>query len=625
MAIISCDNSSSLVQSEGLRFRLPLGILAAMKRKLTQSGLARRDTEDKQTLEIHRLGPHPIIQHFLDQLGATRILDKHIHSSGDCSPSHGATIAVLVHNVLLCRDPLYRIPEWLEAIDANAIGISTKEKNAINDDRIGRALEQLTAFGGRGLFFQLALRAIKLYHIETRRVHFDTTSVTFSGDYLGANEEPKITKGFNKDHRPDLKQLVFGLNVTADGAVPVSHGVWSGNRNDDTIHKGNWDALRDLLTKEDFIYVADCKLASKENLQHIQTFKGRFVTVLPRSRKEDAQFREQLRRKAARWRVILDANTYGSERGPERYWSTTAGPAQTEDGFRLLWIRSSAKAEEDKRKRVENLAEAKAALSALRARLNKKDLKTKPKIRHAARKILKAHSCEDFLAVKILSEIRTKAKRLRPGRPKKGDGYEYVSEYLYDIDVKELAAPLRREENTDGVFPLVTNLAENTHEVLEVLQIYRYQPYIERRFENIKTEYAVAPVYLKKHERVIGLLHVYFLAIMVAALIEREIRRNMKSKGVDTLPIYPEERECRAPTSPRIFDRFSSVHWYRHRSQEAEAVFPVELNEIQKQILTLLGLPRSLYERYPMAERSSSRRDACSKKLTDGALGGCGK
>ena len=204
----------------------------------------------------------------------------------------------------------------------------------INDDRSGRALEQLAEFGGRGCFFQLALRAIKLYRIETRRIHFDTTTVTFSGEYAGgAGQPPKITRGHNKDHRPDLKQLVFGLNVTSDGAVPVSHGVWSGNQNDDTLHRGNYDALRDLLATDDLIYVADCKLASKENLRHIHQFNGRFVTVLPRSRKEDMSFREALRRKAARWKDILRVETYGAERGPERYWSTTAGPSESEDGL----------------------------------------------------------------------------------------------------------------------------------------------------------------------------------------------------------------------------------------------------------------------------------------------------
>ena len=80
-----------------------------MEDKESPGVLARRDSGGKKTLEIHRLGPHPIIQHFLDQLGVARILDKHIHSSRDGILSHGSAIAVLVHNVLLSRDPLYRL------------------------------------------------------------------------------------------------------------------------------------------------------------------------------------------------------------------------------------------------------------------------------------------------------------------------------------------------------------------------------------------------------------------------------------------------------------------------------------------------------------------------------------
>lgn len=571
-----------------------------MEEKKTRSVLRRKDSAGKRTLEIHRLGPHPIIQHFLEQLAVARILDKHIHSNRDGVLSHGTAITVLVHNVLLSRDPLYRLGEWMEPIEPYALGLSIEEKLAINDDRMGRALEQLAEFGGRGVFFQLALRAIKLFRLQTRRIHFDTTSVTFCGEYSGSVREPRITHGHNKDHRPDLKQLVFGLNVTSDGAVPLLHGVWSGNQSDDTLHRGNVDALRDLLLKNDFIYVADCKLASKENLLHIHSFGGFFVTVLPRTRKEDSTFRTALRRKAARWRHILTVHNEGAEYAHERYFWTTEGPPQSEEGFRILWIKSSAKADQDKQNREKKLSKAKAELQELRGRLNERELKTGTKIRRAIRKILKAHGCEDFLDVRLSSEIRTKTKRLRPGRPRRGDGFQYVSDTLYDFTVKEQRVALRKEANTDGVFPLVTNLPEEGNKTLDVLQIYRYQPYLERRFENLKTEYAIAPVYLKKSQRVIGLLHVYYIAIMVAALIERQIRGNMTKEGIAALPIYPEERECKAPTSPRIFDTFSNVDWYKETGAGGEAIFPVELTKTQADVLKLLGLPRQLYEGFPM-------------------------
>ena len=95
-------------------------------------------------------------------------------------------------------------------------------------------------------------------------------------------------------------------------------------------------------------------------------------------------------------------------------------------------------------------------------------------------------------------------------------------------------------------------------------------------------------------------LAVLLIAIMVAALIERETRRAMAATDVPDLPLYPEERRCNAPTSPRIFDRFSNVDWYRQTGAHGEAVFPVKLNDVQRQVLALLGLPKSLYERFSM-------------------------
>jgi transposase len=560
--------------------------------------MRRRDQAGRQVLEIHRLGAHPIIQHFLSRLGVARILDKHIHSNRDGKLSHGTAIAVLVHNVLVSRDPLYRLSEWILPIEPRALGLREEQKLAINDDRMARALDQLAEYGGRGVFFQLALRSIKIFNLQTDRIHFDTTSISFCGEYQSSSRDPRITRGFSKDHRPDLKQLVFGLNVTSDGAVPLSHGVFSGNRTDDSLHRDNFDALRDLLARDDFVYVADSKLCTKDNLAHVDSFGGKFVTVLPRSRKEDAGFRERLREKAARWRVILSVERSDREHRIDTY-STTKGPEKTSDGFRLIWIRSSWKAEQDRRHREERIEKAKAALKDLSGRLNKRNLKNPPEIRAAAKKILKTHQCEPFLRFSIKSKVVSRTQRLRPGRPKKGDGFQWVSEMIYEIHFSENATRLRQEANTDGVFPLVTNLPANKTKKLDVLQIYRYQPYVERRFENLKTEYSVTPVYLKRAQRVVGLIHVYFLALMVAALIEREIRQGMSRDNIEMLPIYPEARECRSPTAPRIIDYFSQVEWFRHVGEQATAIFPVQLSSLQAQVLSLLGVPRKDYEGYP--------------------------
>ena len=189
----------------------------------------------------------------------------------------------------------------------------------MNDDRLARSLDALVTSRARTLFFQLALHIIEQFELDTKRIHHDTTTVTFTGQYRSSIREPRITRGINKDHRPDLEQLVFGLNVTADGAVPISHDVYSGNRTDDSIHRNNLDRLRQLLRSTDFVYVADSKLATRRNLAHVAKYGGKFVTVLPRTRAEDMRFRKSLRERfSARWRKLVEIENHKAKERSSR-------------------------------------------------------------------------------------------------------------------------------------------------------------------------------------------------------------------------------------------------------------------------------------------------------------------
>lgn len=50
-----------------------------------------------------------------------------------------------------------------------------------------------------------------------------------------------------------------------------------------------------------------------------------------------------------------------------------------------------------------------------------------------------------------------------------------------------------------------------------------------------------------------------FLALLLAALIEREVRDGMTHATLDTIDLYPELRSCRAPSTERIQEIFTSV------------------------------------------------------------------
>src|SRR5581483_11085448 len=294
---------------------------------------------------------------------------------------------------------------------------------------------------------------IKQFKIETQRVHQDTTTVTFHGHYVGSVSEPRITEGHNKDHRPDLKQFVFGLSVSSDGAVPLTHQVFSGNRSDDTVHRSNLEELRALLDRSDFIYVADSKLGSSANLQEIAAHGGRFVTVLARSRKEDQVFRERLRKNGVRWKTIVTIPNKRRQSEPSDVYASVGGLHKTAEGFRLIWIRSSAKALEDQAHRSKRLAQAKHALADLRLRLNRRRLRAAKAIRLKAREILQHHGMEPFLNVTLQRQVHERLKHLKVGRPSADDRVRRIKVLHWSLKVDIDRQRLRQEKRTDGVFP----------------------------------------------------------------------------------------------------------------------------------------------------------------------------
>ena len=188
----------------------------------------------------------------------------------------------------------------------------------------------------------VATHAVKEFQVELDELHNDSTTVTFSGDYADAAQESRrrgqprlaITWGHNKDHRPDLKQLLFILTVSKDGGIPVYFQAKSGNVADDTTHRDTWDLLCKLVGRVDFLYVADCKLASTENMGYVHGHGGRFLTVLPRTRSEDRLFRAALAGGRVRWRRVHE--TYDATGELIDRYRVSEPAATSAEGYRLV-------------------------------------------------------------------------------------------------------------------------------------------------------------------------------------------------------------------------------------------------------------------------------------------------
>lgn len=555
-------------------------------------------------LHSHTIGELPLINRFMDRLGIDDLLARYVPSDDRrlrLSPARA--LGLLVRNVLQARAPVYALREWAASFDPALLGLAADDVAVLNDDRVGRSLDRLFDADRASLLTEVVVRAVREFAVEVEQLHNDSTTVTFSGEYAGANGRAqrgkptlRITYGHNKDHRPDLKQLLWILTVSADGAVPVHYRACHGNTTDDQTHIATWNTLRALIGRADFLYVADSKLCTHPALTHIVGQGGRFLTVLPRTRREDKWFRDWIQTHSPDWVEVLRRRHPRRENGPpDIYWVFEA-PLRSAEGFRILWVWSSQKTEHDKQARQDCIEKGILALETLETRLRgpRSRIRNRAALAKAAEQALHLAGAQRWLTFSIHERPEDSFTQEKRGRPSSGTRYVRQRRPRFSLQWAPRADTIDYDARTDGMFPLLSN--DDVLSARDLLEKYKFQPQLEKRHEQFKTVRAVAPVLLKSETRIEALLMIYFLAMLLDALIEREMRRSMAAASIRSLPLYPEGRTCKAPTTRRLFELFGSLQ--RHELFQHDRLvqcFEPKLSPLQLQILRFLAVPRSAY------------------------------
>lgn len=526
-----------------------------------------------QSLSLRHVvqGALPLADYFLQRLHWPQRLAQQI-----TCPHYVAALEVLTKSVLLQPNPLYRIRAWTQQMDRTWL-----PSGDFGDDVLGRALDRLFEIDRASLLTTLVVQTIQTFQIDTAQLHNDSTSVKFSGAYAHQKATGvQLRRGFSKDHRPDLKQLIYNLSVSGDGAVPIHCKVYSGNQNDDSTHWETWESLCRIVGHCDFIYVADAKLCVQSTLERIDEKHGHFITPLPRNRVEMAAFEAQAAASQTQWQTLWRRRAC---RAPRRWevFEVASGSHQLQHTFTLYWYRSSEKIQADAKDRQGRIAAVGEKLLRLNHRGGRAP-KTEPAMRRRAENLLAQYKTQDWVEFQIqLKPCDTPGatRRKRPDVPV--------------LSVHQNAAAIARAQAMDGVFPLVTN---TDLPALDVLKKYKYQPHLEKRHFLCKSVLEVCPGFLKKNTRLEALMFVYFIAQLVAALIERRLRQNMLRQAIQAIPILPEGRDSKTPTYEQILHTFAGRtkdQLYEHDQLIKTFIDP--LTEIQKTVLRLLEIDEAVY------------------------------
>jgi transposase len=555
--------------------------------------------------ELHseRVDALPIVNHFVGRVGLDDALSTHVPADDRrLRLAPAAALGVVVRNLIVEHEPVYALAEWASPYDPTLLGLAPGEVGLFNDDRVGRSLDRLFDADRATLLTTVVLRAVRAFRIDCSELHNDSTSVTFAGNYRQADGRPRggkptasITFGYNKDHRPDLRQLVWILTVSADGAVPLAHRVVSGNTTDDVTHVATWDELSSLVGCKDFVYVADSKLCTRAAMDHIDTAGGRFVTVLPRTRREDAWFKDWIWRNRAEWVETLTVPARRRHQPPE-LMSVFESPLGSAEGYRIIWIHSTAKKARDATARAARIERAERDLTELAERVGgpKSRIKTRVAVHDAAQAILAETNTIEFFDVCVFEEHDKRYTANHPGTPAARTTFRQTRRSLFRITWKLRPHAVRRAAASDGCWPLITNDPALTP--AEILTAYRYQPHLERRHHCLKGAQSVTPVHLHNPARIEALLCCHFLALLIHALIERQIRAAMINAGAAAIALYPEDRRCPAPSATRTLDIFNGLtRHYLHQNGRPVQIFEPQLDTRQRTVLRLLEIPLHTY------------------------------
>jgi transposase len=558
------------------------------------------------TFELHtqRLGPLPLVNHYLERLELARLFDRFVPTTDRrCRLPYANGLGVLLRSIVTEREPLYRLGEVVSTFAPAGFGLSAEQAGQLADDVVGRALDRLFDADRGSLLTEIVLTAVDRFDLSFDELHNDSTTVKFTGQYSHAKgrsirgrKAPWITYGYSKDHRPDLKQLLFILTSTKDGGVPVQFRCEAGNQNDARTHEESWDALCRVAGSTTFLYVADSKLCGARAMEHIHTRGGRFVTVMPRSRLEDREFREWIQQQQPEWEKVWDRENPRRKGGPRDRWHVWPYHLPSREGWPVIWVYSELLRRKQSTSRRERIARAEQELRDLAAHYlhGRPRKRARQEIWKQISAILEAARVERYVNVTLEPVEQHSYRQERRGRPGSKTKYLRTTKLRWHIGWQLAEEAIAYDVMSDGMYPLLTN--DRSLSPRQVLEAHKGQPKIEKRFKQTKSVHEIAPVLLKNEGRVEALFFLYFVALLITALIERDLRRGMVREGIEALPLYPEERKTRRPTAEQVLRAFSLVQrsslWQDQRELQR---FEPELTDLQRQILELLRVPLSVY------------------------------
>ena len=562
------------------------------------------------TSKIERVDDIPLIFHWLMKMGVAELIDRIWPTHGNWKGLSYGQLAVLfityvVHSL---NHRLSGMEAWLvshQRLLEQLTGWSL-ERTEVTDDRLGILLSELGSDAERIAAYQAeqGQYLIRAYELPTEVARYDTTSFNVYHAPEEAETKGLLAFGHSKDKRPDLLQFKQGLGTLDPAGVPIFTETVNGNKADDPLYLGAWRTMGQTLGRKDFLLVADCKAAAIETRATIAQEGGWYLLPVPLTGKTPEELAAWIRQPPAAPRdIVLEAMDSDSDEGKrigigfevEKTVTGELGQQTYQWKERWLVIRSDNHAKRQKKQLIKRLETAEKDVKKLYPKAGE----GAEELAARAAKVIENHGVSDFLSVSINERIDYRKRYLKRGRLGPTSPYERQAIHEYQCRSQRQEEAIKAQCDLLGWRIYVTNTPAERMSLEQSLKYYRDEWTVERGFHRFKQGcLPVLPLFIRLPERIKGLMLLLFIALQVLTLMEFVVRRELaenQEKLAGLVPGNPKMTTAR-PTAERLLSQFKELHLLiEYKGSEITGRLVERLSPLQEKILTLLKVPRELY------------------------------
>ncbi len=559
-------------------------------------------------ISSERIDDIPLIVEWLKQMEIAKCIDQKL------TPPHGnhkglsygqLSVLLLTYIITQSDHRLSAVEPWVVAhrkILELSTGWSIAEKDA-SDDRLARVVEELGNQSEARLEIEVKLgrHLIRAYQLPTEVARADTTSFSVNHQQGDSIEESLLRHGYSKDFRPDLLQYRQLLATLDPMGMPLISATLEGNGADDPLYFPTWQQMAKVIGHKNFVFIADCKAGSIATRAQIAVNGGIYCVPVPMSGQHPQYLKQWVLDPPAETVSIRlprqDEEEPAVGKGFEvelgKFWLNEEINKWVRWHERYLVVYSQSLAASTIRGQQQRIQSAQTTLEKLAADIPGED---RGELTQKVENILKRYRVNDFFSTTIIEETLVKTRHVGRGRPSKNSPTESVTSICLQLHIQQIDDAIKLSETLAGWRLYVTNAPTTRLTLSQAVMYYRDEWLLERGFHRFKRGSLPAlPIYFQNEDRITGLMFILNIALRVFTLMEFMVRLALQQTQQSLAGLYDgnPKRKTNRPSAERMLQAFCHLNLY---FLPDSTIFITPESSLQKQILSLMKMPESLYQ-----------------------------